>query len=155
MEFYDGDGKGNTYDENMEDDFLAASLVEPIEVQIANELGTAAKIDPSDIARVLMAEISAARFALTGERDPALKMSREQHITTCQCLLGLCLAMINQPSQGSRGPKQQKPIPTGIVMPSCPKCSGQMIVRNRHSDGNRFFGCCGFPACRGTVPYRE
>jgi len=32
----------------------------------------------------------------------------------------------------------------------CPRCHGQMILRERRSDGSKFFGCSRFPRCRGV-----
>jgi DNA helicase-2/ATP-dependent DNA helicase PcrA len=37
--------------------------------------------------------------------------------------------------------------------PACPKCGGMMMIRNRKSDGNKFWGCRMFPACNGTRGY--
>ncbi len=34
--------------------------------------------------------------------------------------------------------------------PTCPKCQGPMALRKKRSDGSSFWGCRGFPACRGT-----
>ena len=34
----------------------------------------------------------------------------------------------------------------------CPRCSEPLVERRRRSDGNRFLGCSGFPACRHTAP---
>ena len=33
--------------------------------------------------------------------------------------------------------------------PVCPKCGAPMVIRTRKSDGNPFWGCARFPACRG------
>ena len=37
-----------------------------------------------------------------------------------------------------------------IAPPSCPSCEGPMILRTNRKDGNSFWGCRSFPACRGT-----
>ena len=34
----------------------------------------------------------------------------------------------------------------------CPRCGEPLVERRRRSDGNRFLGCKGFPACRHTAP---
>jgi hypothetical protein len=34
----------------------------------------------------------------------------------------------------------------------CPRCGEALVERRRRSDGNRFLGCKGFPACRHTAP---
>ena len=33
--------------------------------------------------------------------------------------------------------------------PHCPACNQVMVLRTARKDGNRFWGCSGFPACRG------
>jgi ssDNA-binding Zn-finger/Zn-ribbon topoisomerase 1 len=35
------------------------------------------------------------------------------------------------------------------AVPICPKCGAAMVLRNRKSDGAPFWGCSGFPTCRG------
>jgi ribosomal protein S27AE len=42
-----------------------------------------------------------------------------------------------------------------IDSPKCPKCGQSMILRTRKSDGNKFWGCKLFPACKGTLNYTE
>ncbi len=37
--------------------------------------------------------------------------------------------------------------------PSCPVCSGPMMIRD--SPKKPFYGCLNYPACRGTLPFRE
>lgn len=34
--------------------------------------------------------------------------------------------------------------------PYCPKCGAKMVLRSRHSDGKRFWGCFQFPDCKGS-----
>ena len=41
-------------------------------------------------------------------------------------------------------------VPEGAMV--CPRCGEQLVERRRRSDGNRFLGCTGFPACRHTAP---
>lgn len=36
--------------------------------------------------------------------------------------------------------------------PACPACGRAMAIREARATGSRFFGCCMFPACRGTRP---
>jgi len=41
--------------------------------------------------------------------------------------------------------------------PLCPKCGSPMVLRTakRGSNaGQQFWGCCGYPSCRGIVPYQ-
>ena len=49
--------------------------------------------------------------------------------------------------------KATVPDPAGVAEGAmvCPRCGGQMVERRRRSDGNRFLGCAGFPACRHTA----
>lgn len=35
----------------------------------------------------------------------------------------------------------------------CSECGRVMVLRNRRSDGAKFWGCSGFPTCRNTRPY--
>lgn len=47
-------------------------------------------------------------------------------------------------------PKNQ----TDRVPPSCPKCGGEMVERTARKGanaGNRFWGCCQYPRCRGLI----
>lgn len=37
----------------------------------------------------------------------------------------------------------------------CPKCERQMVKRTSKKDGNKFWGCLGFPRCRQTLRDRE
>lgn len=39
--------------------------------------------------------------------------------------------------------------------PACPNCGRPMILRTNKTKGNRFWGCSGFPQCRGTMPTDE
>ena len=36
--------------------------------------------------------------------------------------------------------------------PTCPFCHAGIILRTRKKDGGRFWGCLGYPACKGTRP---
>jgi restriction system protein len=35
--------------------------------------------------------------------------------------------------------------------PACPKCAAEMVERTNRSSGQLFWGCTGYPRCRGTV----
>jgi restriction system protein len=44
---------------------------------------------------------------------------------------------------------------TAFLMPSCPLCSRPMarrVARKGSRAGSEFWGCTGFPGCRGTLP---
>ncbi len=36
--------------------------------------------------------------------------------------------------------------------PSCPRCGQQMVLRKNQKQGSQFWGCPGYPKCRGTRP---
>lgn len=41
-------------------------------------------------------------------------------------------------------------------VPACPTCGGAMALRTARQGknaGSRFWGCCGYPECRGTLPF--
>lgn len=46
-------------------------------------------------------------------------------------------------------------MPSDHASPRCPKCSGEMVLRQRRSDGRRFYGCSSYPKCTGTRPYSQ
>ena len=35
--------------------------------------------------------------------------------------------------------------------PCCPRCGAPMVLRTRKSDGKSFYGCSGYPKCKGIV----
>ena len=37
-----------------------------------------------------------------------------------------------------------------VTTPVCPSCGGPMVLRKNRREGNNFWGCRRFPACRGT-----
>lgn len=37
--------------------------------------------------------------------------------------------------------------------PACPKCGSPTVLRTNRANGNKFYGCSGYPNCRGTVGY--
>lgn len=37
----------------------------------------------------------------------------------------------------------------------CPRCGSIMILRERYSDGNLFYGCPNYPDCKGTRNLEE
>lgn len=42
-----------------------------------------------------------------------------------------------------------------VSAPSCSRCGERMVIRQRRSDGNRFYGCSAFPRCRQTQSLAE
>ena len=63
-----------------------------------------------------------------------------------------------QPARGeSRTPARAAPRPQrdGVGAPPCPACGEDMVqrtARKGRNAGNRFWGCPGYPRCRGTRP---
>jgi len=55
-----------------------------------------------------------------------------------------------RPASGASKPPQTPPQAAGDA-PPCPKCGGKMHERTNKADGNKFWGCCSYPDCRGTV----
>jgi hypothetical protein len=45
--------------------------------------------------------------------------------------------------------KRMRP-PAEGESPDCPKCGNPMTMRTNRSDNSRFWGCSGYPRCRGT-----
>lgn len=64
-------------------------------------------------------------------------------------------------SPTSPGVRQAAPTPEARrdrLMPTCPKCSADMKLREAKKgpqEGNRFWGCSRFPDCRGTLPMQS
>jgi hypothetical protein len=40
-------------------------------------------------------------------------------------------------------------------VPACPLCGRAMAIRTQKATGRRFYGCTGFPECRGTMDERS
>ncbi len=54
------------------------------------------------------------------------------------------------PSASQAMPEQSSPKPEAPISPTCPKCGSTMARRTRRYDGNPFWGCSTYPACKGT-----
>jgi very-short-patch-repair endonuclease len=53
--------------------------------------------------------------------------------------------------KGQKEPKTTKPKPQpALTDVKCPRCSSQMVVRERKWDKHKFYGCSHFPRCKGT-----
>lgn len=49
--------------------------------------------------------------------------------------------------------KNRKPVPAdSYKKPFCPRCGQEMILRKNQKQGSQFWGCPGYPKCRGTRP---
>ena len=49
----------------------------------------------------------------------------------------------------------QQPVVVQAATPSCPKCGAEMkkrVARQGSNAGNEFWGCSGYPACKGILP---
>jgi len=60
----------------------------------------------------------------------------------------VALALYREASSGDRTEKGK----AGLGAPRC-TCGAPMIKRHRHSDGEPFWGCSQYPACRNLLPY--
>jgi restriction system protein len=57
------------------------------------------------------------------------------------------------PIQATRAAEAAQPVSaasTPAVSPSCPRCGKTMVERSNRKSGQKFWGCSGFPACRGV-----
>lgn len=64
-------------------------------------------------------------------------------------------AMIDAARAPVVGAAQPAPIPQAATTPSCPKCGADMarrVARQGSNAGKEFWGCCTYPACKGTLP---
>ena len=57
-------------------------------------------------------------------------------------------------SQRQEAVKNPVNISVNNNVPSCPSCGGEMVKRYSSKTGDEFWGCYGFPECRGTRPLR-
>jgi len=44
----------------------------------------------------------------------------------------------------------RQPVRADADAPACPRCGETMVLRASRKDGSRFWGCPGYPKCRGT-----
>ncbi len=78
-------------------------------------------------------------------------------------MMGLAAGTAGAPRDGAQAPST--PAPTDIPAPGrtassqpetgsplCPRCGQPMVRRHARKDGSAFWGCSGYPACRGTLP---
>jgi len=105
---------------------------------------------------VMAANGAAGGFVVTSGRftDDAKAFASSRNITLMD---GEALfKLIKQPS-GTTGTARPRPVEAAssntMMTPSCPVCSKAMVKRvakRGGSTGSAFWGCSGFPACRGT-----
>ncbi len=58
------------------------------------------------------------------------------------------------PTQSVEPPRQSAPAAAPASSPTCPKCGGEMVKRTARQGGNAgkdFWGCRGYPSCRGII----
>lgn len=73
-------------------------------------------------------------------------------VTELRLLLEPYLGKIEVPAQS------QPMIKDSNSTPRCPKCGGEMILRiakNGANEGGKFWGCSGFPKCRGILKFES
>ncbi|MBL7076258.1 MAG: NERD domain-containing protein [Kiritimatiellae bacterium] len=46
--------------------------------------------------------------------------------------------------------RNRRGVETSAAAPACPRCGSAMVLRTSRKDGSQFWGCPGYPACRGT-----
>lgn len=106
---------------------------------------------------VMAANGAAGGFIVTSGRftDDAKAFASGRNITLMD---GAALfKLINQTSaaRATRPPPAKTVSPKAVTAPLCPVCSKSMVQRvakRGGSPGNAFWGCSGYPACRGTRP---
>ncbi|MCM2342188.1 restriction endonuclease [Rhodoferax sp.] len=106
---------------------------------------------------VMAASGAAGGFVVTSGRftDDAKAFASGRNITLMD---GAALfKLINQTSaaRATRPPPVETVSPKAVSTPSCPICAKAMVQRvakRGGSSGNAFWGCSGYPACRGTRP---
>lgn len=105
---------------------------------------------------VMAANGAAGGFVVTSGRftDDAKAFASGRNITLMDG--AALLQLIKQPSatRATQPPPYAEAVsPKAVMTPSCPICSKVMVQRvakRGGSSGNAFWGCSGFPACRGT-----
>jgi restriction system protein len=79
---------------------------------------------------------------------------RNVHLVEGQELMAMIKKVMPSDVQGSRVPAQLTPARPAVA-PGCPRCNKPMVhrVAKRGANaGSGFWGCSGYPACRGTRP---
>lgn len=79
-----------------------------------------------------------------------IQVKHSYSVTELKLLLEPYLGKIEIPAQS------QPIIKDANSTPCCPKCGGEMILRtakNGANEGGKFWGCSGFPKCRGILKF--
>jgi restriction system protein len=106
---------------------------------------------------VMAANGAAGGFVVTSGRftDDAKAFASGRNITLMD---GSALFKLIHQTSAARATRPSPPemvSPKAVTTPSCPICAKVMVQRvakRGSSSGNAFWGCSGFPACRGTRP---
>lgn len=109
-----------------------------------------------ELYRVVMSRGAAGGFLVTSGRFTA---DAQRFASDCSIELidGRQLVQMIGGIVGSikRDPLAGRAFPAAPVLaadiPHCPRCDGAMVRRKARQSGSEFFGCVGFPWCRGTV----
>jgi restriction system protein len=72
-------------------------------------------------------------------------------LVDCAALLGLIVKSPSKPEFAEGAAIVSDNSNSSRVAPACPKCAGEMVERSNRSSGQLFWGCTGYPRCRGTV----
>ena len=107
--------------------------------------------DPSVAANAMICLIHQANYLL----DRQLRGLEEQFIQEGGYSERLHAARLEARAlqRGGRGAAQSDRSDRSAIPPNCPICGGQMVLRTAQKGmhaGSRFWGCSGYPACKGT-----
>jgi restriction system protein len=72
-------------------------------------------------------------------------------LVDCAALLGLIVKSPSKPEFAEGAASVSDNSNSSRVAPACPKCAGEMVERSNRSSGQLFWGCTGYPRCRGAV----
>jgi restriction system protein len=106
---------------------------------------------------VMAANGAAGGFVVTSGRftDDAKAFASGRNIALMDGAALFKLINQSQTARATRPPPTETASPKAVTAPLCPVCSRSMVQRVSKRGGspcNAFWGCSGFPACRGTRP---
>jgi len=106
-----------------------------------------------EIGEVEILAMSQTLEPLPRQKDP-IPVDSQMVITTI-CYTEKTGAPAGETGYGATPNNAYKPLPEVDGCPECPNCGKDMVARRRSRDGNPFWGCSGFPHCRGIVDYED
>ena len=101
---------------------------------------------------VMAARGAAGGFVVTSGRftDDARRFAEGRNV---QLVDGDALMKLLGTVPASAPAQDRETVTAPLVAPPCPRCGGDMVMRRARrgaNSGNEFWGCAGYPACRGT-----